>query len=152
MIFLIMFLIGAVIGALFENRRLVRLIRSIEKRDYLLRTYQNSKKSLTNSGHDLMPYFYHNGINSVITYGIGLYYPDFARSIDENRITVMKVDRDSDPNRGIYAPSEIGGLQGDVIIVTAVTYFDEILKQLKKQGEKRPILSLQELLFNAERE
>ena len=145
-------LLGFVAGYITALSGFIRREQKKRKFNYLISNFEKSYTELEESGLSLMPFFENRNMTTIVVYGMGLYYNRFIGLIDENRLKIIYGDKNSDKSRGILAPEEIVNTEADVIIVTAVTYFDEIYSNLRKLGDNHPIYSFQELIYNAGRE
>ena len=144
--------VGAIAGALTVCIRTLLAKRKTDKWNYRVRLFEKKYNEFIKDNLSLMPYFDNEGITKVVVYGLGFYYTKFIDLIDEDRLTIVYGDKNNDASRDILSLEEIIKTDADLIIVTAITYFDEIYSSFRKLGEKRLIISFQDLLFNAERE
>lgn len=147
----IWFLAGLLLGGVavqYKNRK--EFFRE-KKRKYHMSLLENSITDLNRK--DLMPYFTDHGYKSIIVYGMGYYFRSFMDMIDIDQLNVYYADKNADPDNNIYSPLQIANINADVIVITAITYFDEIHKELtEKHFEKREIVSFQDIVFYVSKE
>lgn len=117
------------------------------------------KKTNREEGRTLDAFFTNRGYKNIVILGIGAqYYFDFTRDInldifetvylaDGNRDTVQKNFEEK-----VYSKEELRDLEFDVIVVTSLSHFVEIDRELKKLGITKEIVAYSDLLYNAAKE
>lgn len=104
--------------------------------------------SLSQKGDKLARYFVGQGYRTVAIYGMKELGVSLFEELRDSGIDVVYgIDKDAD---NIYVPLDIYKPEEplkmvDVVVVTAVTYFDDIKKQLEKHINC-PIVSLKEVI------
>lgn len=101
------------------------------------------------AGKTLVEYFIRNGYKTVAVYGMKELGERLCDELKNSEITVSyAIDRNAD---AIYADLDVVTPDDnlapvDVIVVTAITYFDEIEEQLCEKVDC-PIVSLEDILY-----
>lgn len=98
----------------------------------------------------LQEYFYHNGMRNIAIYGFGAVGRLLECELKDSDISVLYIiDKNADnclaENR-VYTPDEELP-DVDAVIVTAVTYFEEIEKNMSSKM-RCPIVSLEDIMFD----
>ncbi len=146
---IILILIGFVLGIEYLNC-FQTIKRNIDaKKTYRIDRFNKSYSQMHGSGKSILPYLERSGIKTIVAYGAGYNYGILMSEMEHSSICVVLADRRSDYQRGIIAPEEIGSTSADMIVITSSYYFEAMFHKLKRMGENRPILSLQELVYNA---
>ena len=100
-------------------------------------------------GKTLAEYFTRNGYKTVAVYGMKELGERLCDELKGTGVTVSyAIDRNAD---AIYADVDVVAPDGelaevDVIVVTAITYFDEIEEMLREKMDC-PIISLEDILY-----
>lgn len=100
-------------------------------------------------GKTLADYFEANGYKKIAVYGMSYAGETLVSELKDTGITVAYgIDRNAD---SMYQDVDIFTLgdsleEVDVVVVTAITFFDEIEKQLSRQMDC-PIVSLEDILY-----
>lgn len=142
-------IVGFLLGTLFAVQKFRKRMFSDKKKEYHIRTINDF---LSNKNNDVMCFFKDHNYSSCIVYGLGAYYQTFLDMLDQERITIYLCDKKAYGDK-IYSPSQIGDINADIIVVTAISYFEEIANELRTlYGEKREIFSFQDILFYAAKE
>ena len=118
----------------------------------MMGNFERSFAKMKEEGKTIVPYFKNRGIKSVIAYGTGYCYNFFVSEMKQSDLNVIPVDKSGNPDKGVYLPKDLNRIQAELIVITSVLYFDEIYKKLRHDGETRPIVSFQELIYNTEME
>lgn len=110
-------------------------------------------------GRTLDAFFINRGYKNIVILGVGAqYYFDFTQDInldifenvylaDGNRDAVQK-----NFEKKVYSKEELTDLEFDVIIVTSLSHFVEIDRELKALGIDKEIVAYSDLLYNAAKE
>ncbi|MCD7726291.1 MAG: hypothetical protein LUI12_12205 [Clostridiales bacterium] len=100
-------------------------------------------------GKNLSSYFKKNGYSRIAVYGMSYAGETLVEELKNSGITIAYgIDQKAD---SIYADVEIVSADGDLeevdaVVVTAITFFDEIEEKLSAKIEC-PILSLEDILY-----
>lgn len=124
-------------------------IQAMSDKHLSLFLMMNQWVKVKQEGKNLAEYFERNGYNKIAVYGMS-YAGETL--IDELKSTDIKVVYGIDKNADvIYSDVDIVLVEDDLkkvdaVVVTAVTFFDEIEKQLSKKMDC-PIISLEDILY-----
>lgn len=100
-------------------------------------------------GKNLADYFVSNGYHRIAVYGMSYAGETLLDELKDTSITVeYGIDKNAD---SIYADVDIFSMDDDLdevdaIVVTAITFFDEIKEKLSDKVEC-PIISLEDVLY-----
>ena len=100
-------------------------------------------------GKNLSSYFVKNGYKKIAVYGMSYAGETLLEELKDSEVTIAYgIDKNAD---GIYADVDIVSVddnleQVDAIVVTAITFFDEIQEKLS-QKIICPIISLEDILY-----
>lgn len=149
----------------FFAGRAYQYIRSMKKR-YFVDWLQYQKTLLADclrtsrlEGRTLDAFFINRGYKNIAILGIGAqYYLDFTKDTnldifeniylaDGNRDAVQKNFEEK-----VYSKEELADLEIDVIVVTSLSHFAEIDRELKALGIDKEIVAYSDLLYNAAKE
>lgn len=105
----------------------------------------------------LSNYFKNNDIHDIVIYGLGSYYNNFIEKVSDftfNHIYLSdgNVYKQNEFLEHIYTKWELLDLEFDIIIVTSVSHYLEIKKELLKLGISKEIISYSDLVYNAIKE
>ena len=148
--------LSALVGAAFgagsigkiaskENNR----SKTMSDKHFVLFMMMNQWVKVKQEGKNLSSYFEKNGYRKIAIYGMSYAGETLLEELKNSEITVSYgIDKNSD---AIYADVDIVSMDdelGDVdaIVVTAITYFDEIADELSKKISC-PIVSLDTILY-----
>lgn len=98
---------------------------------------------------NLSEYFEKNGYQKIAIYGMSYAGETLAEELEGTKTEVAYgIDRNAD---SIYSDLDIVSMEGDLaevdaVVVTAITFFDEIEEQLSQKVDC-PILSLEDILY-----
>ncbi|MDE7272035.1 MAG: hypothetical protein K2N95_03095 [Lachnospiraceae bacterium] len=150
---LISLLSGAVIGAGAIGKAVIgetEKAKSMSDKHLALFLMMNQWVKVKQEGKNLSDYFEKNGYKKIAIYGMS--YAGVTL-FEELKGTKTKVAYGIDINAdNIYSDLDIFSVEDDLpgvdaIVVTAITFFDEIEEQLSKKRDC-PILSLEDILYD----
>lgn len=145
-------LAGAAVGAGSVGKiadKETNRIKSMSDKHFALFLMMNQWVKVKQEGKNLSSYFAKNGYRKIAIYGMSYAGETLLEELKNSDITVSYgIDNNSD---AIYADVDIVSMEdalGDVdaIVVTAITYFDEIADELSKKVSC-PIISLDTILY-----
>lgn len=145
-------LIGASVGASAVGKvagESINKSKAMSDKHLSLFLMMNQWVKIKQEGKNLSEYFEKNGYQKIAVYGMS-YAGETL--VDELRGTEIKVVYGIDKNVvNIYSDLEIVSMEDnlamvDAVVVTAITFFDEIEEQLS-QKVNCPILSLEDILY-----
>lgn len=145
-------IVGAIAGAIAVSVRTMDERMKIQKmsdKHLELFLMMNQWVKVKQEGKSLVSYFETNGYKRIAVYGMSHVGETF---VDELRGTGIEVAYGIDQNADfIYADIDIMTMEDsldsvDVIVVTAITFFDEIEEKLSEKVEC-PIISLEDVLY-----
>lgn len=143
---------GAVVGAGTVGKMAGRSLEKAEKmsdKHLALFLMMNQWVKVKQAGKGLSSFFEKNGYNRIAIYGMSYAGETLVNELKDSEIQVAYgIDKNADV---IYADIRMVTLEDnlddvDAIIVTAVTFFDEIKRQLCEKIDC-PILSLEDILY-----
>lgn len=100
-------------------------------------------------GKNLATFFQRNGYKQIAVYGMSYAGETLVEELKDTEVKVAYgIDRNAD---GIYASVEMVSLEDDLgevdaVVVTAVTFFDEIEEKISEKLDC-PIISLEDILY-----
>lgn len=110
-------------------------------------------------GRTLDAFFINRGYKNIVILGVGAqYYFDF---IHDTNLDIFEKIYLADGNRDgveknfeekVYSKEEVIDLEFDVIVVTSLSHFAEIDRELKALGIEKEIVAYSDLLYNAAKE
>lgn len=124
-------------------------IKSMSDKHLALFLMMNQWVKVKQEGKNLSLYFEQNGYKKIAVYGMSYAGETLVDELKGTSIDVAYgIDKKSD---SIYSDVDIVSMEDelekvDVIVVTAVTFFDEIERQLSEKIDC-PIISLEEILY-----
>ena len=142
---------GTAIGTLITGHSLNKRIldeRELRDKHYALFQMMNQWVKIKQEGKNLSLYFEKQGYKEIAIYGMHFAGETLAEELLESGIIVRYgIDKNADK---IYADFDIVTPdstleQVDVIVVTAITYFNEIEEMLNKKTDI-PIISLEDIV------
>lgn len=149
--------IGAVAGALAAGKIVGRGIghwRELVDKNYVLFLLMNKWMKTKQEGKHIKEYLEKNGYKSVVVYGMSHVGKCLMEELKDCAVEVKyAVDRNVAaicPGIDIYTPED-SLPEADVMIVTAVYYYKEIYDALKDKVAY-PIVSLEDILFDIDRQ
>lgn len=145
-------LTGAAIGAgavgKVEGDKLNKM-RAMSNKHLELFKMMSQWVKVKQEGKNLSSYFEKNGYTKIAVYGMSYAGETLMNELENSTVTVAYgIDRNAD---SLYADVDIVSMDNDLeevdaIIVTAVTFFDEIEETLSKKVNC-PIISLEDVLY-----
>lgn len=149
--------IGVVLGAVAAGKIAGRRIghwRELVDKNYVLFLLMNKWMKTKQEGKHIREYLEKNDYKSVAVYGMSHVGKCLMEELKDCAVEIKyAVDRNAAavcPGIDIYAPED-SLPEADVMIVTAVYYYNEIYNELKDKVEY-PIVSLEDILFDIGRQ
>lgn len=149
-------LTGAIVGAVAGAGAVTRAIGGAEgktqemsDKHLALFLMMNQWVKVKQEGKNLASYFEKNGYKKIAIYGMSYAGETLLEELKDSEINVVYgIDRNAGE---IYADVDVVSVDEeledvDAIVVTAVTFFDEIEEQLEKKVAC-PIVSLEDILY-----
>ena len=143
---------GAVIGAGAVGKAMAgetEKVRSMSDKHLALFLMMNQWVKVKQAGKSLASYFEKNHYKKIAVYGMSFAGETLIDELKNTEITVAYgIDKKAD---SIYADVDIVSVEDsfadvDVVIVTAITFFDEIEEKLSEKLDC-PIISLEDILY-----
>lgn len=143
---------GAVVGACVMQKTAEKKIsetRKFSEKHLALYQMMNQWVRLKQEGKNLAYFFEKNGYGKIAIYGMSYAGETLMRELNG---TVVQVAYGIDKNAAqIYTDINIFTLEDDLltvdaVVVTAITFFDELKEKLQKKMEC-PIISLEDILY-----
>lgn len=144
--------VGGAVGAGVVGKKTgetVNRVQSMSDKHLALFLMMNRWVKVKQEGKNLASYFEEKGYSKVAIYGMSYAGQTLLNELRETDIKVAYgIDKKAD---GIYADIDIVTMEQDfdevdVIVVTAVAFFEEIRKQLEEKAAC-PIISLEDVLY-----
>lgn len=144
--------IGATVGMSALGKKLSDRIaeeKEMSKKHLLLFQMMNQWVKVKQDGKNLATYFEREGYREIAIYGMHFAGETLAEELMGSNVTVKYgIDRNADK---IYADFDIITPDAtlnevDAIVVTAITFFEEIVETLKDKVDC-PIISLEDILY-----
>ena len=145
-------LTGAVLGAGVMGKIKGKSVKKAEKRSgkhLALFLMMNQWVKIKQENKDLSSYFEKKGFKKIAIYGMSYVGETLVDELKNSNITVLYgIDQKAD---SIYADVDIVFIEDelqevDAIVVTAITFFDEIEEKLSRKVDC-PIISLDDILY-----
>lgn len=149
-------LTGAIVGAAAGVGAIAKVTgeseskaRQLADKHLALFLMMNQWVKVKQEGKNLSDYFVKNGYKKIAIYGMSYVGETLLEELKDSEINVVYgIDKNAD---GICADLDVVSIDdklGDVdaIVVTAVTYFDEIVENLEEKISC-PIVSLEDILY-----
>ena len=130
-----------------NNQVIERLLETITKNNKILNVYERWIKLKTRSG-GVHQFIQDNGFRKVAVYGMGSLGRSLCDELSHNQVEVVYViDKNININCGEYQCYTMQDEfpEVDVVIITPITYFEEIAKELSKKLSC-PLLSLDDII------
>lgn len=143
---------GAVVGAATVGKTMVEKVEKTRKMsDKHLALFQmmNQWVRVKQEGKNLSEYFERNNYKKIAIYGMSYAGETLVEELRRTKTEVVYgIDRNAD---SIYSDVDIVSLEDDLtevdaIIVTAITFFDELEEEISKKADC-PIISLEDILY-----
>lgn len=144
--------IGAAVGAVVtgkETQKTVNKTQKMSDKHLALFRMMNQWVKVKQDGKNLSEYFEKHGYRKIAIYGMSYAGETLIDELKGRGIEVAyAIDRNADT---IYADVDVVSMEGelapvDAVVVTAITFFDEIEEKLAGKVNC-PILSLEEILY-----
>ena len=145
--------LGIGVGFLIAKNKEIKNIHKLqEMSDKHLRLFMLMSQwvKVKQEGHDISTYFCSKGYRRIVVYGMSYIGENLILELKNSEVQILY---GADVRRtGNYAgirivqPDEIQD-DADIIVVTAITFFDEIEENLSKKVTC-PIISLDDILYN----
>ncbi len=145
-------LIGAAVGAGTIGKRMLdkRLeIQKMSDKHFELFLMMNQWVKIKQEGKNLAEYFRKAGYKNIAVYGMSYAGETFVNELKETGIQVIYgIDKNTD---AVYPGMRIVSMEDrlenvDAIVVTAISFFDEIKESLREKMDC-PIISLEYVLY-----
>lgn len=145
-------LTGAVLGAGAvgkASKDRLQIVRAYRDKHLALFLMMNEWVKVKQAGKNLASYFEKNGFKKIAIYGMSYAGETLVNELKDSEITVAYgIDKNVDM---VYEDMRIVSVDDvfedvDVIVVTAITFFDEIEEKLSNKIEC-PIVSLEDVLY-----
>lgn len=145
-------LIGVAFGAGAVERMSLdksKKIQSMSDKHLALFLMMNQWVKVKQEGKNLASYFEKNGYKSIAIYGMSYAGETLIDELKDTNISVAyAIDKNAD---SIYADVDVVTMEGDLepvdaVVVTAITFFNEIEEKLSEKMDC-PIISLEDLLY-----
>lgn len=143
---------GAVVSAAVVGKNMVEKVEKASKMsDKHLALFQmmNQWVRIKQEGKNLSEYFIKNNYKKIAIYGMSYAGETLVEELKSTKTEVVYgIDRNAE---SIYSDVDIVSLEDDlaevdVVVVTAITFFDEIEERISKKMNC-PILSLEDILY-----
>lgn len=143
---------GATVGALGMNRVMKKSVNVVQNKSdkyWTLFVMMNQWVRIKQGGKKLSDYFEKYGYKKIAIYGMGYAGETLLSELKDSNIEIAYgIDRNADK---ILLDIDILSLEDnlpgvDVIVVTAVTYFEEVEEALSKRTDSK-IISLDNMLY-----
>ncbi|MDE7324009.1 MAG: hypothetical protein K2N73_15110 [Lachnospiraceae bacterium] len=124
-------------------------IQSMSDKHLALFLMMNQWVKVKQDGKNLSTYFEKNGYKKVAIYGMSYVGGTLADELKNTNVVVAYgIDKKAD---SVYSDVDIVSMEDeleavDAVVVTAITFFDEIEEQLSRKI-KCPIISLEDILY-----
>lgn len=141
--------LGGAIGTGKYLNKKINVARTYSDKHLSLFLMMNQWVKVKQEGKNLAAYFEKNGYKNIAIYGMSYAGETLLEELRETQIQVVYgIDKNAE---NIYSDISILSLEDtlddvDAIVVTAVTFFDEIEDELHKKVNC-PILSLEDILY-----
>lgn len=145
-------ILGLISGVAVEGRRAQKKANKIQQtseKNRILFLVMNQWVQVKQDGKNLSAYFEKHGYGKIAIYGMSYMGETLINELKDTGIEVAYgIDRHAD---SLYGEVEVITLEGelepvDAIIVTAITFFDEIKDTLSEKVDC-PIVSLEDILY-----
>lgn len=145
-------LLGTAVGAGIVGKlsnETINKEKNMSEKHLALFLLMNQWVKLKQEGKSLVSYFEENKYKKIAVYGISYAGETLLGELKGTEVQVAYgIDHNTD---GIYTDIEVVSLEDslepvDVIVVTAITYFEEVKEKLRKKVNC-PIISLDDILY-----
>lgn len=145
-------LTGAVFGACTVGKVSVdqkKKVQAMSDKHLALFLMMNQWVKIKQEGKNLAEYFISNGYKKIAIYGMSYAGETLASELKDSDIMVAYgIDKNAS---SVYSDLEVVSMEDslqevDAIVVTAITFFDEIEEQLSQKTDC-PVISLEDILY-----
>lgn len=139
---------GAMLVAKIEGNMLKETERKSEKH-FTLFQMMNQWVKVKQEGKNLSIYFEENGYKKIAVYGMSYAGKNLINELKDSHITIAYgIDKRAD---AVYADVDIASMgdeleKVDAVVVTPITFFDTIKRELSEKIDC-PIISLEDILY-----
>ena len=133
----------------FKRKKATEIGKQMSDKHLTLFLLMNQWVKVKQEGKNLSSYFMANGYKKIAVYGMSYMGETLVEELKESGVEVAYgIDKNAD---GIYADIDVVSMDDelkevDAVVVTAVTFFDEIEKRLSEKVSC-PIISLEDILY-----
>ena len=145
-------ILGAIVGAGTTSKIMGRSLadkKNMSDKHLALCLMMNQWVKVKQEGKDILKYFEEKNFKRIAIYGMSYVGERLIEELKESNIKVVYgIDREA---KSLYMDRELVTLDDDLkevdaVVVTAITYFEEIAEKLEKKLEC-PIISLEDILY-----
>lgn len=103
-------------------------------------------------------YFVNRNLKRVVVYGLDRYYFELIENFDLSKFEKVYLgDRSKEEkqellSQRVYTIDELVKESVDAVLITSVAHYDEIRREFEEKGMKCPMISYQDLIYNAKKE
>lgn len=150
-------LTGAILGAVAGAGTVAKVIgeadcktKELAEKHLALYLMMNQWVKVKQEGKNLCEYFEKNGYHKIAIYGMSYAGETLLAELKDSQVKVVYgIDRNAEEK---YADVDVVSIDDtldevDVIVVTAITFFDEIEEKLRMKVDY-PIISLEDILYS----
>lgn len=141
--------VGAAIGTKSVMDKKIRRWTSLSEKHFALFSMMNQWVRVKQDGKNLSDYFEKNGFKNLSVYGMSYAGETLIEELKNSDISVVYgIDKNAE---SIFAEVDVVSPEDDLevvdaVVVTSITFFDEIEEMLEKKLDC-PILSLEDILY-----
>lgn len=146
-------LIGAIAGASTLGIKMNKSLdekQSMSNKHFALFKMMNQWVKVKQEGKNLSAYFERNGYKNIAIYGMSFAGETLVYELQNTQTKVLYgIDKNAKSlylDIDIIEPEDEMG-EADAIVVTAITFFDEI-KEMLNEKIQCPVISLEDILYN----
>ena len=144
---------GAAVGSIVVHKKLTKeknKVQQFSNKNFALFSMMNQWVKVKQEGKNLAAYFEKNGYKNIAIYGMSYVGETLLAEFKDSAVCVKyAIDKNADKicvEMNVVTPE--GDLQEvDAVVVTAITFFDEIEDMLVKRLTC-PIISLEDVLYD----
>jgi lactate dehydrogenase-like 2-hydroxyacid dehydrogenase len=140
---------GAYVATRKVDEKKTRIVKEYSDKHLALFLMMNQWVKVKQEGKHLAEYFEKNRYKNIAIYGMGYVGKTLLAELNDTDVKVSyAIDRNAD---SIYADVDVISIDDelkkvDVVVVTAITFFDELEDELSKKINC-PIISLEDVLY-----
>lgn len=103
-------------------------------------------------------YFVNRNLKRVVVYGLDRYYFELLENFDASGFETIylgdcnKEDKQELLSQRVYTIDELVKESVDAVLITSVAHYGEIRREFEEKGMKCPMISYQDLIYNAKKE